>query len=178
MQRSGFWGPVLAAAGRGDLPLIRTGCTAASVGQAVGGGRPVYLATPYSRQVIDHAGEFCHEKSVHQMMLAARVSAGLLSVGVTALSPIVLSAAMVHACGAFRGNAKGRVAFVSSLDPLDADLWARWCQPLLNVCAAVVVPDFPGWDRSDGIRAEVEWAVLHNLPVFVFAHTDAVVFDG
>ena len=33
---------------------------------------------------------------------------------------------------------------------------------------AVVVPEIDGWDRSDGIKAEVDFAIDRGLPVFIY----------
>lgn len=163
------WGPVLAAARRGDLPLIRIGATPASVAKEFGGRQPVYLATPYSREVIDDMGEWCHLRSQAMGRAAARAAEALRQAGVSAFAPIALSDAMVRAGGEFVATARGGVCFAASADPLDDAAWARWCQPFLNVCGALVIPDIAGWDRSDGIAAELRYALQRDLPVFLYA---------
>ncbi len=163
------WGPVLAAARRGDLPLIRIGATPASVAKEFGGRQPVYLATPYSREVIDDMGEWCHLRSRAMGVAAARAAEALRQAGVSAFAPIALSDAMVRAGGEFVATARGGVCFAASADPLDDAAWARWCQPFLNVCGALVIPDIAGWDRSDGIAAELRYALQRDLPVFLYA---------
>lgn len=168
MTRVPAWGPILSAAVAGDLPLVRVGQTAATVAAAFAGRQPVYLATPYSRVVLDEAGQWDYMRSVHAMMAAGRAAGDLMALGVSAFAPIAQSCVMVHARGHFSGSAKGGVAWSNGLDPLAADLWAAWCQPFLNACGAVVVPDLPGWDQSRGIWGEVQFAVRHNLPVFVY----------
>ena len=120
------WGPVLAAARRGDLPLIRIGATPASVAKEFGGRQPVYLATPYSREVIDDMGEWCHLRSQAMGRAAARAAEALRQAGVSAFAPIALSDAMVRASSVFVANAYGRVRFAASADPLDDAAWARW----------------------------------------------------
>lgn len=163
------WGPVLAAARRGDLPLIRIGATPASVAKEFGGRQPVYLATPYSREVIDDMGEWCHLRSQAMGRAAAKAAEALRQAGVSAFAPIALSDAMVRASSVFVANAYGQVRFAASADPLDGAAWARWCQPFLNVCGALVIPDIAGWDRSDGIAAELRYALQRDLPVFLYA---------
>ena len=163
------WGPVLAAARRGDLPLIRIGATPDLVAKEFGGRQPVYLATPYSREVIDDLGEWCHLRSQAMGRAAAAAAEALRQVGVSAFAPIALSDAMVRAGGAFVADRIARARFAPVCDPLDASAWARWCQPFLNVCGALVIPDIAGWDRSDGIAAELRYALHRDLPVFLYA---------
>jgi len=75
--------------------------------------------------------------------------------GVTAVSPIVLADGMCHA--------------TEHLDPLDVRFWTRWCAPILAAARAVVVPDIPGWSRSEGVWHEVREALGRSLPVHVYA---------
>ena len=168
MMRDPAWGPVLQAARRGVLPLVRVGASPASVAQSLDGRRPCYLATPYSRKVVDAQGIWDHHRSVQAMIGAARAAADLLQVGITAISPIVQAAAMLHAKSALVGQPDGGTRWIAGIDPLDGALWQRWCAPLLAVSAAVVVPDLAGWDRSVGIWVEVRFALDHDIPVFVY----------
>jgi hypothetical protein len=163
------WGPVLEAARRGDLPLIRVGASPALVVKEFGGRQPVYLATPYSREVTDSLGAWCHERSRALGRAAALAAEELRQLGVSAFAPIALSDAMVRATGAFVAGDFAGVRFALNADPLDAGAWARWCQPFLNTCGALVIPDIAGWDRSDGIAAELRFALHRGLPVFVYA---------
>jgi len=159
------WGAALAAAARGADPLLRVVSGPAAVAAAFGGRQPVYVATPYSREVVGPDGRWDHHLSVVAMLRAAAAADDLLACGVTALSPIVQAAAMVH--GAMRGAAGG--VSVHRHDPLDGALWQRWCAPVLRVCGALVVPDLPGWDRSWGIWHEFNAALAANMPVFLYA---------
>ena len=162
------WGPVVAAAQRGDLPLLQVGCSAQSVAKEFGGRQPVYLATPYSKEAIDVLGAWSYDLSKSMQRRAERAALELMQAGVSAFSPIALSVGMIHASGQFHGTRGGGVRFEPALDPLDSAFWSRWCQPFLNVCGAVVVPDIPGWDHSDGIWAEVQFAISRDIPVFVY----------
>lgn len=163
------WGPILQAAQRGEMPLLTTGCYPATVARLYGGRQPVYLATPYSLECRDMLGAWSYKRSAQCARVAARAAAALLRAGVTAVSPIVQAVAMVHSTGDFRAAHPGGVQFEPTIDPLDDVLFARWCQPILNACGAVVVPDLPGWDRSVGVYAEVRYALAHNTPVYVYA---------
>jgi len=162
------WGPVLAAARRGDLPLIRVGATAALVAKEFGGRQPVYLATPYSREVTDSLGAWCHERSGALGRAAAAAAEDLRRLGVSAFAPIALADAMVRATGEFVANEFSGVRFVMRSDPLDAGAWGRWCQPFLNTCGALVIPEITGWDRSFGIAAEMRFALQRGIPVYVY----------
>lgn len=134
--------------------LLHLGATAESVARAASG--QVYLASPYTLQVIDpRTGRWSRARS-RTLAAAAALHAGLLARrGVTAVSPIVLSAAMCHLPA-------------TELDPLDERFWAGWCQHLLAVSRAVVVPDIPGWRQSLGVWREVIWALERNMPVHIY----------
>lgn len=105
-------------------------------------GRLVYLATPYSREVLDAAGEFCPARSAWSAARAAAWAQRFATEGVTAVSPIVQAVAMLGVRGG------------GGLDPLDAAFWDDWCRPLLRASDAMVVPAMPGWDRSVGVWRE------------------------
>jgi Domain of unknown function (DUF1937) len=154
-----------ARSGAGDL--VRFGQSPATIARGWGGRQPVYLATPYSREVVGADGVWEYARSVEVARGAALASAALMAAGVTAVSPIVLSAAMVHATCRF--EARRSAHFAGTIDPLDHARWMAWCMPLLRSCGAVVVPDLPGWDRSLGIWAEVREALDRAMPVMVYA---------
>ncbi|MCV2877591.1 DUF1937 family protein [Sedimentimonas flavescens] len=118
------------------------------------GGRLVYVATPYSRVVVDDHGKWCRMRDAEASVWASKVCADLARAGATGVSPIVLSTGM---CGASR------------LDPLDEKFWNAWCAPLLAACGSIYVPDLPGWQASRGIWTECVWALGHNMPVLLEA---------
>lgn len=133
--------------------LLHTGASPESVARVGSGLR--YLATPYSRLVRDpRSGQWSRVRSEEMVRHAALHAADLAGCGVTAVSPIVQSGVMCHGA--------------SVLDPLDEAFWGRWCQPLLEACTAVVVPDIPGWRQSLGVWREVVWALDRNRPVHVY----------
>jgi hypothetical protein len=147
---------------------VRFGATAAVVTQHCRGCL-VYLATPYSREVTDEAGRFQRGQSLEMALYAAHHVALLAGRGITAISPVVLSADAVEAALVL-GEWPDR------LDPLNAPFWDRWCRPLLSRCDAVVVPDIAGWSRSRGIWAEVTWAITGRaIPVFVYGDAEGEV---
>lgn len=161
------WHALLTAAAAGNLPGIAVRQSSAKVGAAFGGRQPVYLATPYSRECLDVLNAWSREESDRMAARASVCVADLMAVGVTAVSPIALAVGMINATGLLRYRRRA-AGFAPTIDPLDAALWGRWCQPLLNVCGAVVVPDIPGWDQSAGIWGEVQFAVSRQIPVFIY----------
>lgn len=156
------WGSLMIAAARGELPLVTFASSPASV--ALYARQPVYLATPYTRRATDAQGEWDVFGSFDCIADATAQVLRLKAAGVSAFSPIVQSAIAAH-------SVQGSKEF-DAHHPLDAAAWMRWCQPFLNICPAVVVPDIPGWDQSDGIKAEVGFAVARGVPVFVYAAGD------
>ena len=144
------WGLFFGASMRGRWgDLVRFGAGPELMAQH-SGGRVIYLATPYSREVIGEDGAWSALLSCEASVRAALFAELIAGHGATAISPIVMAAEMCHATGR---------------DPLDAGFWTRWCMPLLAACGSVAVPDFPGWQRSDGIWREVVWALEHSVPV-------------
>ena len=147
--------------------LLRMGSSAASVAKTFAGRPPVYLATPYSAEVIGPTG-WDSAKSLHMQRAAAMASADLAVLGVSAISPIVLSAGMVHATNIWVPGRKPS-PWRHQIDPLDHAFWMSWCMPIFDACRAVVVPNIPGWSRSKGVREEVETALMLMKPVYVYA---------
>lgn len=147
------WGPVIAAARRGDLPLLRLGMTPEEVARVAAG--IVYVATPYSRIAVDAEGAWDYAASYQAMMAARAEALQLVTRGVTAIAPIAIAADACHA--------------TFDLDPLDDAFWTRWCAPLLAAARVVVVPAIEGWDRSAGIWREVRAALGANKPVHLYA---------
>lgn len=151
------WGPVLLRHAGG---LLQMGAGAEVVAQRAPRGRPVYLATPYSKRVVDADGQFQPHLSMGCALEAAEVAVDLMRRGITALSPIVQAHLMVRAV----------VPGLAHPDPLDGAMWGDWCGPMLHACGAVHVPALAGWAESVGILDEVEQALLRQRQVFVEAH--------
>lgn len=145
--------PALAAFSRDCALLVRFGMSDETVAATAAG--LVYLATPYSKIALSEHGNWSFHASAEAMTRASRHAARLAKRGISACSPIVMAADMCHTD--------------TTLDPLDAAFWTRWCAPLLAASRSVVVPDIPGWDQSAGIWHEVREAVAMNKPVHVYA---------
>lgn len=114
-----------------------------------------YLATPYSKLAVDLDGQFCHVRSDFAGQEAAKWLAHCGVNGITAVSPIVQSVAMLGADP------------VRALNPLDERFWSAWCAPMLWACSAVIIPQIDGWSQSAGVLFEAHSALKAMKPVFV-----------
>jgi hypothetical protein len=156
MGRTPAWGALMNVSDWGRDPKLHFGATPETVARDCDG--LVYLATPYSKLAVDKAGRWNRVESMMAAERAARHAVRLCALGVTAISPIVHAAALCHASNA--------------IDPLDAMFWTRWCAPLLAASTAIVIPDIPGWDTSDGIWHEACAGVAMGLSVHVYARAE------
>jgi hypothetical protein len=120
-------------------------------------GDLVYLATPYSVEVVDGQGRFDISMSAAMAEVAAAWSLRCAAAGITALSPIAMSHAMVAADA------------YDQIDPLAAPFWTAWCRPMLAACPVVLVPPISGWDRSVGIWHEVRAHLARQRRVYLIA---------
>lgn len=167
------WGALMAAALRGEMRALMLGETPRGVAEMINpdGFGPdgfgfVYLATPYSKRAVDRHGVWSLRESGRLADEAAKEVARLKLAGVSAFSPIALSSAVVHATlNPFSIKTRPDPRH----DPLDAACWLTWCMPFLRAARALVVPDLPGWDQSNGIKAEVTEALRLGMPVMLYA---------
>ncbi|WP_295537611.1 DUF1937 family protein [uncultured Thioclava sp.] len=134
--------------------LLREECTVAAAA-GIGSGRVVYLATPYSREVVDKHGVWCRDLHQSVVNVAGFWSWRLSYEGATAISPIVC-ADQIQVNGRCSGKGPG---------PLDDDWWSMWCLPLMRVAGCIVIPPIPGWDLSRGVWREACWALERGVPV-------------
>lgn len=120
-------------------------------------GDLVYLATPYSKLVLDEAGQFDEYLSITAADAASHWAARFAVNGITAVSPIVLADGLI-------GMDRHKL-----IDPLVAEFWTNWCRPLLDACAVVVVPPIAGWSESVGIWHEVRAQLARQRRVYLIA---------
>lgn len=139
------------------------GASPGLVARRAQGGAPVYVATPYSRSVVDHAGRWSVTSSERAVAVAVFESVRLVEQGLTAISPIAIAGAMIHA------NLAQDWGFRLP-DPLNGAAWLKWCGPLMCACSAIVVPDLPGADSSAGVFAEVVEAIERNKPIYFYGN--------
>ena len=154
--RAENWLQLLRQAGR--YPgLLHVGASPDTVARIASG--QIYLASPYSLQVTDPVSRRWSRWRSREMAASATLHvAALASRGITAVSPIIQSAAICD--------------LLTEFDPLDERFWGAWCQPMLDASRAVVVPDIPGWRESLGVWREVVWALDRNVPVHVYGRAE------
>ena len=98
-----------------------------------------YLASPYSHP----DPEMQHLR----YLMACQAAAHLMKQGHIVFSPIA--------------HSHGIARFVDG----DHAFWMRQDLEFLRNCDEMVVLTLPGWDRSDGIRQEIEFAEAHGIAV-------------
>lgn len=103
--------------------------------------RFVYLATPYT-----HVDYYVR---IERYEAALAVSARLVQQGDVVYSGIVL---FHPVCERF------------DIAPT-WDFWKDYLEKVIPRCDVVVVVRMPGWEKSSGIKAEVDCARRHNIPV-------------
>lgn len=52
------------------------------------------------------------------------------------------------------------------------EFWLRQDFAILKHCDKMVVYMLPGWDRSHGVKAEVDFCLRHNIPVEYHQYTN------
>lgn len=125
--------------------------------------RLVYLATPYSRRAVDENGAWHLDLSIAVATEASAWSWRLTRAGLSVVSPIMLSAQMVHDEYAAERPAP------DAIDPLDHRTWEAWCRPMLAACDVVAIPPIKGWDVSHGVWREAVAALAVNKTVLILA---------
>jgi hypothetical protein len=109
----------------------------------------IYLASPYS-----HPDQVVREERFRRVCKAA---ARLIDKGEAVFCPIAHSHPIeVH------GNLQG-----------GWDYWSKQDIPFLEMCDEIVVLGFPGWDESEGVKAELEWWGKNKLTAPRFLHADS-----
>lgn len=139
---------------------LRRDVTVAELRRLAMGGL-VYLATPYSRRAVDERGRWSLDLSITAMSEASVWAWRLTRAGLSVVSPVMMSAQMVH------DEYASERPHQNALDPLDGRAWETWCTPMLAAAQLVVIPPIDGWDRSAGIWREAVAALGANKPVFL-----------
>lgn len=101
----------------------------------------IYIASPYTNPD--------SEVIIENYRKVAKFSAELCSQGITAISPIVYG----HTLLDFKEM------------PKDWEFWKNFCLSILNRCDELWVYKMDGWDKSFGIKGEIEYAVDMGIPV-------------
>lgn len=137
-----------------DDVLLHVDYDIANVARACG-SRMTYMATPYSLNVLGEDGRYSPQRSRYIEIKTARWARQFAIAGMTVCSPTLLSCAIID------------VDCEKRIDPLDQAFWARWRQPMMNACGAIVIPPRSWWDRSLGVWKDACWALQHNMPVYL-----------
>ena len=144
--------------GHAGSGLVHWGADADAIAQRVVGQG--YMASPVTQRFVEpEAPWFVAERL---MLECALDLDALAAAGVSVVSPALQGIAQIGARGG------GWLAGIHGPRGVnDHGFWMRLTTPLLAASRFVVVVDRPGWDRSRGIAAEVEYALGRNMPVFV-----------
>ena len=101
----------------------------------------IYLACPYSSK---------HASIRHKRYLqVAEVTAELLIKNIHVYSPIVHCHDI--AC---RFNLPG-----------DFNFWMKYNYAMLSKASGLTILELPSWEKSKGLRAEIEYATSHSIPI-------------
>ena len=104
--------------------------------------KKIYLAGPYSHKL----------KSVREYRVneVNKKAAELMMAGNLVFSPLSHSHPISHYC---------------TVDPCDQDFWLRQDLWVLDVCDEMHILKLDGWDKSKGIKMEIEHAEKLGLEV-------------
>lgn len=111
--------------------------------------RLVYLATPYTKY---------GPGTMRAFWDACDVTIDLASKGISVFSPIVHGHFLT-------GNINGL--------PNTQDFWWKFNLPFLQASSCMAVSMMPGWEHSDGIRAEIDWCVKNDKMIYYLRHGSA-----
>jgi hypothetical protein len=101
----------------------------------------IYVASPYS-----HPDDEVRENN---FKLVAKLVADLTADGYVCMSPIVYGHTLLN----FKEM------------PSDWEFWKNFCLTFLEKCSEMIVYKMPGWDKSRGVKEEIEFAEKNNIKV-------------
>lgn len=106
--------------------------------------RIIYVACPYT-----DPDRMVRER---RFQIATEAAAALIKEGHIVFSPIT----MTHPID---------VVLAGGMGTLGSDYWVAFDEAFMDMCAEMVVLQVDGWDRSSGIRREIEYFDRQNKPV-------------
>jgi hypothetical protein len=112
----------------------------------------IYIASPYSDKD-PKVSELRYEK-------VSQCCAELVYAGYIAFSPITYG----HTLLGFKEM------------PGDWTFWNNFCISFLSKCELMVILTIPGWENSEGIKAEKEYAEQNGIPVIYWDGVSPVSF--
>jgi hypothetical protein len=101
----------------------------------------IYLCSPYTHSDSSVVTE--------RVRIATEYVNEMLLSGVTVISPVVYGHNIVMMCGS----------------PSDWAFWEKACCDIMDKCSEVYVLMVDGWDKSTGIKGEIEYAAKLGLRV-------------
>lgn len=101
----------------------------------------IFISSPYS-----HEDEEVVEKNYLKVV---RLAGFLCSIGDVAISPIVYGHTLVK-----------HVRM-----PTDWESWKNFCLTLLDKCDEMIVYKMDGWDKSRGVKEEIEFATKKGIKI-------------
>jgi nucleoside 2-deoxyribosyltransferase len=110
-----------------------------------------YLASPFT-----HKSKYVRSRRINKV---TDITIRLLRAGIQAFSPIAYNGAWERS--------------VYRL-PCEWPFWEKYDKNFLRRCDAIVVLQLPGWDKSVGVTAEIEYAIQLGMPVFYITEEQVV----
>lgn len=101
----------------------------------------IYIGSPYS-----HSDKEVREK---RFKIACQSAAKLMNLGLNVFCPILNSHTLES----------------TGLVPYGWTFWQKHDLPILRRCDLLLVLMFEGWDRSKGLRGEIDYAIEHKIPI-------------
>lgn len=111
----------------------------------------VYLAAPYSKLLYADASETLKDRRYQQV---TKFAVELMSAGLHVYSPITYGHGLVQ-----YANSKGKKGF-------GEDYWYEHGLRMLRNASMLVVYQLPDWDKSDGVKLEIDAAKSMGIPIF------------
>jgi len=109
----------------------------------------LYLCCPYT-----HPDPVVRE---YRFQIACRVASKLMQAGIVVFSPLSHSVPIAQHGG---------------LDELDHAFWMSMCLPFLQHSDELLILGLDGWERSEGVREELFFALGKNKPITLIEEGD------
>jgi hypothetical protein len=101
----------------------------------------IFISSPYSHE----------DKSIveDRVLKVSKFAAKIVSEGKVAISPI----------------AYGHTLLTFHKMPSDWKFWKNYCETFIAKCDKMVVLMLDGWEESDGVKGEIEFAIQVGIPI-------------